>query len=300
VTHHAIIEPMKTSPEPKIAAKHQIESRNEHRNGFTLIELLVVIAIIAILAAMLLPALSKAKQKAQQTYCTNNVKQLGLAMIMYVGDNNDAYAGAASANTYGFHVEDWIYWRVPPVQLNGVTYTLDKSPLVKILGTGGSTNMFRCPMDQNDKDRVTYQQTGGTPPDGPYYYSYEFTSYNLVAATGPSPGFTTIIDLNNKAWYSKSTAVHNPASKMMAVEPDAALAANDAPAIDTVSWVVQSGRWEPFGAPATTSPLTYTGTPHNFLSIRHSKRSNSCFADGHVEAVGQNYATNFMYSLPSY
>lgn len=56
------------------------------KRGFTLIELLVVIAIIAILAAMLLPALAKAKQKAKQTACINNMREIGISMIMYVGD----------------------------------------------------------------------------------------------------------------------------------------------------------------------------------------------------------------------
>src|ERR1043166_6587180 len=149
-----------------ISSLHTVSLDRRPGRGFTLIELLVVIAIIAILAGLLLPALAKAKAKAAQTYCLNNLKQLGYGMMMYIGDNLDVFPGTASRNTFGYHKEDWIYWRTnralyPPVE---------QSPIAVHIGTV-SSNLFRCPLDRDNSERKTL-----TDGNGPYNYSYSLTS----------------------------------------------------------------------------------------------------------------------------
>jgi len=80
--------------------KEKQRMRNPRKSdGFTLIELLVVIAIIAILAAILFPVFAQAREKARQTSCTSNMKQIGTAMMMYVQDNDESYPQVWYADT---------------------------------------------------------------------------------------------------------------------------------------------------------------------------------------------------------
>jgi len=113
-----------------------------HRRGFTLIELLVVIAIIAILAGMLLPALAKAKTKAQGIQCLNHTKQLQLAWTMYAGDHQDRLVLNGTGDQRGW-VSGWIMGNTT----DATNVNLLKPPFGLLWPYHQSPGIYRCPAD---------------------------------------------------------------------------------------------------------------------------------------------------------
>jgi len=143
----------------------------ERRNkGFTLIELLVVVAIIAILAAMLLPALSQAREKARTAVCINNLKQLGLSFMMYLQDNRD----------YMINIED-----------NGSSASTAWYKKLVNLKYLPSHVSYYCP---SNEFTISYCRKPWTNSAGDYYLHYGYNFYYIGASyylPSGTPGRTT-------------------------------------------------------------------------------------------------------------
>ena len=237
----------------------------ERKQAFTLIELLVVIAIIAILAAMLLPALNKAKIRAQSIQCMGNSRQLMLAWIQYYNDSDDQlvnnfgqpYAGYEEQNkTYRSWVNDIIGWGtldsagVRMDNTNGITL----APFYKY---AGSLGIYKCPSDHYVK---ATQLAAGITARPRSYSMNNFFGANIppeAGASGPVNG--TFPDYRQ---FLKGGNIPNPAGLFVILDEHP----------DSINDGFLQTDPHPTSAAWNDLPATY-----------HDGAGGFAFADGHSE-----------------